>query len=105
MLNAFFELKGPLEYIDRNSANNEFHDIFLSSTDWIIVEELRNLFNIFVKPSVKLQGEVYVTLPKGLLYIYQIYNNLEAFINKVERKIQEREDLVSFHFIFIFYAF
>jgi hypothetical protein len=51
---------------------------------------------VFSKPSIKLQGQIYTTLPLGLLYIYLIYNNLNNLIEEYKRKLNRDPDLVSF---------
>jgi len=52
MLDAFLYLKPALDYIKRNTTNEEFKFLYLNFLDWIIIEELFKLFNIFVKLSV-----------------------------------------------------
>jgi hypothetical protein len=100
MLNTFIELKEPLDYIYRNTINNEFKSIYLNSIDWFIIKQLKTLFKIFTMPSIKLQGEVYTTLPKGLLYIYKIYNDLEEFNEKAQSRIQQDPTLVSIYYYY-----
>ena len=78
MIKAVLNLKQPLLYINRNTTNAEYLQIFFKEVDWFILTELKKIFEIFIKASIKLQGEVYTTLPKALLYIYQIYNKLTA---------------------------
>jgi hypothetical protein len=99
MLNTFIELKEPLEFVYRFITNTEFKNIYLNSVDWFTIQQLRNLFNIFVKPLVKLQAEVYTTLPKSLLYIYKIYIDLEKFIQLSQNRIDADPTLVSYFFI------
>lgn len=78
MLSSVLELKDPLFYIMRNTSNTEFKSIFFSNSDWVEIGQLKRIFEVFVKPSIKLQGQVYITISEGLLYIYQIYNKLEG---------------------------
>ena len=73
----------------------EFQGIFLNSKEWYMLTQLKRIFEVFVKPSIKLQGQVYITLPKSLLYIYQIYNNLDDLTRNFKRQSQQRGDLVS----------
>jgi hypothetical protein len=61
-----------------------------------ILLQILKTFKVFSKPSIKLQGQIYTTLPLGLLYIYSIYNNLNNLIKKYKRKINRDPNLVSF---------
>jgi hypothetical protein len=76
MIKTALELKEPLIYISKNTTNIEYKRNILTDNEWLILIELRNIFEIFVKPSTKLQGSLYITLNMSLLYIYQIYNKL-----------------------------
>ena len=50
------------------------------------MDELKNIFEIFVKLLVKLQGQIYTTLNRGLIYIYILYKNLNDLKVKFERQ-------------------
>lgn len=101
MLSTFLELKEPLIYISKNTSNLEYKKLFLKSEEWAEIEELKKIFEVFLGPSVKLQGQTYTTLPQGFLYIYIIFKDLErklSFYNSYK-------DSVSFIFIFILKIF
>jgi hypothetical protein len=36
----FIDLKDPFEYINRNTMNTEFQQIYLSNIDWFITKNL-----------------------------------------------------------------
>jgi hypothetical protein len=95
MLKGFLELKVPLTYIYRNTTNEEYRNIF-PQKEMFVLSQILKTFEIFSKPSIKLQGQIYTTLPSGLLYIYSIYNNLDNLIEEYERKLNRDPDLVSF---------
>jgi len=96
MLNTFLELKEPLIYISKITRNIDYNRIFLNDRDWFILSQLIRIFEVFIKPTIKLQGQVYITLPKALLYIYQIYNKLEGLVRNFRSQIASNIDLVSF---------
>ena len=52
MLKVFLDLKPALKHISQNTITQEFKSIYLNSLDWLIIKELTQLFNIFVKLSV-----------------------------------------------------
>jgi len=80
MISTTLELKEPLIYINKITKNSEFKRYFLTDTDFDELYELKLIFEVFFKPTIKLQGQLYTTLNIGLLYIYQIYNKLEALL-------------------------
>jgi hypothetical protein len=63
-----------------------------------MLSQILKTFKVFLKPSIKLQGQIYTTLPLGLSYIYSIYNNLDNLIEEYKRKINRDPNLVSFFF-------
>jgi len=66
--------------------NDEFKEFIMKNNEWEILIELCNIFEIFIKPTLKLQGHIYTTLNHSLLYIYKIYNKLNNFINLYKDK-------------------
>ncbi len=88
MIKTAIDLKQPIIYISKNITNKEFKRYILIDNEWSVLNELKNIFEIFVKPSVKLQRQLYITLNKSLLYIYQIYNKLEHLIDIFKKKPQ-----------------
>lgn len=95
MLNILLELKEPLEYITRNTNNNEYKQLRFNSLEWFILSQIKKTFKVFNKPSIKLQGETYITLPESLLNIYKIYNKLNNLQKEYQRKINQTPDFVS----------
>lgn len=81
MLQIFFEFKKVLKYVFNNTINDEFQNIFILPNEWIIIAELIRVFQVFYKPTVRLQGEAYITLSSTLLDIYLIFNKLRALKN------------------------
>jgi hypothetical protein len=97
MLSTFLELKEVLIYISKNTSNLEYNRIFLNSKEWAEIEELKRIFEVFLKPSIKLQGQTYTTLSQSLFYIYLIYKDLEV----LQASYSIDYNLVSF-FLFFF---
>lgn len=95
MVKILLELKEPLNYVRRNTNHHEFKSIYFDSLDWFILTELKKIFEIFVMPSIKLQGQVYTTMPKALLYVFKIYKDLDLKINYFELQRENNEELVS----------
>ena len=99
MIKATLDLKEPLIYIERNITNPLFKKIALSKADFLALKELERIFIIFLKPSIKLQAQLYITLPKSLLYIYKIFNKLEALNEEFIRE-SKKPNLVSYLLIY-----
>lgn len=76
MLLTTIELKEPLTYISRLTKNNEYKAIFFTDREWGFLTHLKEIFEVFNKPSIRLQSELYISLNKGLLYIYTIFEKL-----------------------------
>jgi hypothetical protein len=95
MLKAAQDLKEPLTYISNNTTNNEYKKVALRSIDWLVINTLVEILEVFVKPSIKLQGQVYITLPNALLYIFNIYNKLYKLIQKLKLFQQKDKQNVS----------
>lgn len=102
MLKVFLELKGPLNYISRNTSNKEYKDISFNSLELFILAQVTKTFKVFAEPSIKLQGQLYITISRGLLYIYYIYNELDNLIEEYRRKKVQNPEFVSFLFFYIF---
>src|SRR6266566_4463937 len=96
MIKIAFELKEVIIYIGNNTTNKEFKRNILNESDWLALSELQNIFEIFVKPSTKLQGQLYIILNMNLLYIYQIYNKLENLIIIYKDKLQT--NIISYNY-------
>jgi len=73
MIEATLELRKPLIYIGKNTSNVEFKELMLKDNEWAILIELKGLFEVFIKPSTRLQGQLYSTIPNSLFIIY-LYN-------------------------------
>jgi hypothetical protein len=52
-------------------------DIMLTPQDWELLQEIINLFEIFVHPSRKLQGSTYLTLNYDMLQYYIMIKKLK----------------------------
>ncbi len=105
MLSAFLAFKEPLKYVNSLTVNNEFKGLFLTTKEWQVIKHLVRIFQIFVKPYVRLQGQVYTTLPTALLYIYQIYSKLKALQDEFDQIQLDDEDMVSFTFFTYFFTY
>ena len=97
MISTTLELKEPLIYINKITKNTDFKRYFLSDNEFEELIELKKIFEVFIKPTTKLQGELYITLNITLLYIYQIYNKLDNLINiyKSQRNIQYNSYIIA----------
>lgn len=100
MIKGALELKEPLIYIEKNTTNKLYKEIALTNKDFLALKELKSIFYIFLKPSIILQGQFYITLPKGLLYIYKIFDKLEA-LDKLYIEEAKKPNLVSYLFIYL----
>jgi hypothetical protein len=90
MIKTAIDLKQPLIYIAKVTTNKDYKRYILTETEWTELNELKNIFEIFIKPSVKLQAEIYTTLNLGLLYIYQTYQKLYTlYYNYKEKQRQQ----------------
>ena len=78
MLNSFYVLKHALTFININTDNDEFKALFLEDDEWPFVKEAIRIFQVFYKPSIRLQGEVYITFFSALLNIHTVSNKLTA---------------------------
>ena len=101
MLTTAYDLKEPLLYIEKNTSHIEYKSIAFNSSDWFIIKNLIKIFEIFVKPSVKLQGQVYITLSTALIYIFKIYRELFTLKELFERLATQNDQLVSKFLYFI----
>ena len=70
MIKTALELKEVIIYISNLTTNTEFKNYTLTITDWAALQDLADIFAIFVTPTIKLQGQVYTTINKSLLFIY-----------------------------------
>jgi len=58
------------------------------------------VFKVLVQPIIQLQSEYYTNINKGLLFIYSIFNKLEALDEKFKALFVEEPDLVSLVLLF-----
>ena len=86
MIKTALELKEVIIYISNLTTNTEFKNYTLTITDQAALQDLADIFAIFVTPTIKLQGQVYTIINKSLLFIYQIYNKLEKQLYILENK-------------------
>jgi hypothetical protein len=89
MINTALLLRGPIDYILRNTSNSEFLQTGLTSPDWEALTHLKIIFELFKKPLIKLQGQVYTTISIGLLYIFHLLKSLQQLQQTFE--LQSRE--------------
>jgi len=102
MIKTALEVKEPLTYIFKNTESKEYKRIFLTPAEWITLQQLEKVFSVLIQPTVWLQSEYYTNTNKALLFVYSIFNKLEAFITEFEAKVIEEPELVSlFHVIII----
>ena len=101
MVKTAIELKKIIIYIRNNITNKEFKRNILNESEWLALSELQNIFEIFVKPLTKLQGQLYITLNMSLLYIYQIYNKLENLIVIYKEKLKMHDISYNYYNNFI----
>lgn len=68
--------------------------MFINKKEWQVLLYLIKIFEIL--PSIKLQAEVYITLPTALLYIYTICNKLNMLMTEFDELQEEIPELVGF---------
>lgn len=102
MLSTFLELKNPLIYISKNTSSLEYKKLFLNPLEWAEIEELKGIFSVFYKPTIKLQGQAYTTLPQGLLYIYIIFRSLDKLLISFNLRRAEVSFFLNNFFLFLF---
>ena len=95
MLSAAYTLREPLTFVKRHIAHRKYLSIALTTPNWFIIKNLIKIFEVFVRPSVKLQGEIYVTLPTTLVYIYKVYTELSTLKAYFAREAARDPDAVS----------
>jgi len=100
MIKAALEVREPLTYVYKNTDNKEYDKIFLSSAEWITLEHLERVFKVLVRPTIQLQSEYYTNINKALLFVYSIFNKLEALAEEFEALSVEEPDLVSLLLLF-----
>jgi len=101
MIKTALEVKEPLTYVFRNTVNKEYKKIFLTQAEWITLKQLERLFVVLVQPIVRLQSEYYININRALLFVYSIYNKLEALISEFTISAQHQPQLVCICSLFI----
>jgi hypothetical protein len=81
MIKIALDLKKAILYTANNTTNKEFKANILTEVEWLQLKELKSIFEVFLKPTIKLQGQIYTILNISLLYIYQIYKKLNSLIS------------------------
>lgn len=81
MIKIALDLQKAIIYTANNTTNKDFKQNILTETEWLQLKELKTIFEVFLKPTIKLQGQIYTTLNFSLLYIYQIYKKLDNLIS------------------------
>ena len=97
MISTTLKLKDALIYINKFTKNTDFKRYFLTDDEFNELNELKRIFEIFVKPTTSLQSELSITLNFTLLYIYQIYNKLDNLITlyKNRKNIQYNSYIIA----------
>ena len=72
MIKNTLELKEPLIYINKITKNTEYKRYFLTDNEFEELNELKIIFEVFLKPTTILQGQLYTTLNITFFYIYRI---------------------------------
>lgn len=96
-------LKYALIFVNINTDNNEFKDLFLTDDEWLFIIEAIRILQVFYKPSIRLQGEVYITLSNALLDIHNVSNKLTAL--KHEYAFKTVCFLIFYYFIVLSFYF
>jgi hypothetical protein len=78
MLDDFLHLKKSIEIILYSTPKLRYLELF--ENEWLLLERYHKLFNIFRKPTIKLQAEKYPTIQTVLPYIYLCRDALNEFI-------------------------
>ena len=81
MIKIALDLQKAIIYTANNTTNKDFKQNILIETDQLQLKELKTIFEVFLKPTIKLQSQIYTTLNYSLLYIYQIYKKLNNLIS------------------------
>lgn len=103
MLYGFLTFKDPLIFVNNNIIiNTEFKEIFIQDDEWAIIEELLRIFQVFYKPTVRLQGEAYITLSNTLLDIYSIFKKLNALKSEYNRRQRSSVSLIFLPYFLTF---
>ena len=84
MADTFIKLKVPIMALCASqNLDPSMRDILLTNADWAILEKLRQLFEIFVKPSTVLQGDVYPTMSITIPHYLRMIQKLTTFKEEV----------------------
>lgn len=86
MLNNFLNLKEPIEIVITTSKAKVFKDkesIRLKEEDYNLLKTYKDIFEIFIKATKKLQGKQYPTLYHSLPLLSQIFQNLELIKDSI----------------------
>jgi hypothetical protein len=93
MLETVYILKEPLFYISKNTDNIEYKEL-INPKEFETLEYILKVFEVFIKPTTKLQAELYITSNTAILLIYKLINTLITL--KIEfRSIIEKVDSIS----------
>jgi hypothetical protein len=79
MLSTALALRVPITALCASQTLDlSMRDISLTQDDWSILIQLKSFFQIFVKPSMKLQASSYPTLNMAIPYYMKMINKLQA---------------------------
>ena len=85
MLDRFIYCKDAVLYTYRNTTNEVVLANRIIEKDFQYLNILKKIFEIFVEPSVELQGQVYTIINLAFLYIYDIYKSLKEILIEISR--------------------
>lgn len=56
MIKVALELQKAIIYIAKNTSNKDFQNNILTKTSQLQLKELKSIFEVFLKPTIKLQS-------------------------------------------------
>ena len=97
LIKIALKLKEVIIYIANNTLNKDFKKNILLDLEWEALSNLKDIFKVFVKPTIKLQGQTYTTLNLSLLYVYQIFNKLKDLRSAYKAKQRGNASLTYYN--------
>ena len=84
MLNSVLALEVPITaHCASQTLDFSMRDIALSPADWKVLHDLKEMFEIFDKPTKLLQGSIYLTLNFALPTYLKMMNKLDNIRDKL----------------------
>lgn len=95
MINTALKLQSPITALCASQQlDPSMRDISLSSTDWMILHSLLQLFNIFVRPTEKLQAASYPTLNIAIPQYIRMIKKLEEMKDTIPEQSPIAEAII-----------